>query len=198
MARMSKMLSRIVLVGFVAAFGAARMEGRLQTPRPDGKANPNALALADFQKRIKAYVELRNKLEQGSAEQKETNDPARIREAQVKLAERIRQARGNARPGDIFTPEIRAIFRRLMYPETQGREGRATKATIEADSPAAVPLKVNAPYPEGRPLPTVPANLLANLPQLPEQLEYRIVDKHLILRDVDANIIVDFIPNAIP
>jgi hypothetical protein len=43
----------------------------------------------------------------------------------------------------------------------------------------------------------VPANLLANLPQLPEDVEYRIVDKHLILRDVDANIIVDYIPDAI-
>jgi hypothetical protein len=35
------------------------------------------------------------------------------------------------------------------------------------------------------------------LPQLPEDVEYRIVGKTLILRDVDANIIVDFIPNAI-
>jgi hypothetical protein len=60
-----------------------------------------------------------------------------------------------------------------------------------------VQLNVNQPYPEGAPLPTMPANLLANLPRLPEDLEYRIVDRHLILRDVDANIIVDFVPNAI-
>jgi hypothetical protein len=35
------------------------------------------------------------------------------------------------------------------------------------------------------------------LPKLPEQLEYRIVGKNLIIRDIDANIIVDFVPNAI-
>jgi hypothetical protein len=60
-----------------------------------------------------------------------------------------------------------------------------------------VPLKVNAPYSEGAPLSTVPPNVLAALPQLPEALEYRVVGKHLILRDVKANIIVDFIPNAV-
>ena len=35
------------------------------------------------------------------------------------------------------------------------------------------------------------------LPQLPEAVEYRIIGKTLIIRDVDANIIVDYIPNAI-
>ena len=76
--------------------------------------------------------------------------------------------------------------------------GPETKATISGDDgPPKVPLKVNAKYPESEPLPTVPPNLLARLPRLPEDVEYRIVGKNLILRDVDANIIVDFIPNAI-
>ena len=60
-----------------------------------------------------------------------------------------------------------------------------------------VRLQVNARYPASEPLQTIPPNLLANLPQLPEDMEYRVVGKDLVLRDVDANIIVDFIPNAI-
>jgi hypothetical protein len=52
-------------------------------------------------------------------------------------------------------------------------------------------------YPADAPLPTVPSKVLLNLPRLPEELEYRIIDKHLILRDTKANIIVDFVPNAI-
>jgi hypothetical protein len=68
---------------------------------------------------------------------------------------------------------------------------------LKDDAPAAVPLKVNAKYPEGAPLPTVPADLLANLPTLPTEVEYRIIGKHLILRDTEADIIVDYIPNAI-
>jgi hypothetical protein len=58
-------------------------------------------------------------------------------------------------------------------------------------------LKVNSRYPATAPLPTVPPNLLVRLPQLPEELEYRIVNRDLILRDVNANLIVDFIPSAI-
>jgi hypothetical protein len=168
-----------------------------QNPATQPPANPDALVLVDFQKRIDAYVEMHKDVDKGAARLKETNDPAKIRDAQATLAERIRAARSNARPGDIFTPQIRAMFRRLMYPELKGAEGRETKSELKEDAPASVPLKVNAAYPEGKPLPTVPPNILANLPQLPEDLEYRIVDKHLILRDVDANLIVDYIPNAI-
>ncbi|MND04077.1 hypothetical protein D3C83_241900 [compost metagenome] len=59
-------------------------------------------------------------------------------------------------------------------------------------------LRVNATWPASEPLTTVPANILERLPQLPPDVEYRISNKrHLILRDVDANIIVDFIYNAI-
>jgi hypothetical protein len=161
------------------------------------QANPDAVVLADFRQRIDGYLEVHRDVEKGSARLKETDDPAKIREAQVALAQRIRAARKDARPGDIFTPQVRVLFRRLMYPELKGAEGRETRSAIKEDAPAAVPLKVNAAYPEGAPLPTMPANLLANLPSLPEDLEYRIVGKHLILRDVDANLIVDFIPNAI-
>ena len=45
-------------------------------------------------------------------------------------------------------------------------------------------LKVNATYPDDTPLPTTPPQVLMNLPKLPEQLEYRIVGKNLIIRDV--------------
>jgi len=83
-----------------------------------------------------------------------------------------------------------------MYPELTGPEGRETKANI-SDEEAKVRLAVNARYPATEPLQTLPPNILANLPQLPEDMEYRVVGRALVLRDVDANIIVDFIPNAI-
>jgi hypothetical protein len=60
-----------------------------------------------------------------------------------------------------------------------------------------VPIKVNAKYPDAAPLPTVPPNLLAALPKLPEDLEYRFINRDLILLDVHANVIVDFMLNAI-
>ena len=92
-----------------------------------------------------------------------------------------------------------ALFKRLMYPEVKEQPRETKQALEEEDGEVAqVKLKVNASWPASEPLTTVPANLLANLPQLPEDVEYRISNKrHLVLRDVDANIIVDFIYNAI-
>jgi hypothetical protein len=58
--------------------------------------------------------------------------------------------------------------------------------------------EVNQLYPTTYPLATFPPSLLPLLPRLPEQLEYRVVQQYLILRDVEANVIVDFMPNAMP
>jgi hypothetical protein len=184
-------------LGVALALAVSVAQTNSKNPATQPEANTDALVLVDFQKRIADYMNVRKDFEKGSAEQEETNDPAKIRQTQVNLAERLRAARKGARPGDIFTPPIRSMFRRLMYPELKGKQGREAKAEIKEDAPGVIALKVNASYPEGKPLPTMPSNLLANLPQLPEALEYRVVDNHLILRDVDANIIVDYIPNAI-
>lgn len=153
--------------------------------------------LQDFKARVDKYLEQRSAAKKDAPPLKTTEDPAAIKLAQENLAARIRGIRVNAKAGDIFTPEIRDKFRRLLSPELKGEDGRDAKEILKDDAPATIPLKVNAGYPEGKPLPTVPVNLLQNLPPLPEQVEYRIIDKHLILRDTEANLIVDFIPNAI-
>lgn len=167
-------------------------------------ANADALVLLNFKKRVDGYLAIHRRAVKDSPPLKETKDPAEIKMAQEALGAKIRALRPNAMPGEILTPEIRNKFRRLMYPEVQGTAGRETKQELKEDvrepderAPKPVPLKVNATYPEGNPLPTVPPNLLLNLPVLPEELEYRIINRNLILRDVQANIIVDFLPNAI-
>jgi hypothetical protein len=193
---MPQLSCRLVTLALACALTGCGAQA--QPPNKDEpKANPDALVLQDFKDRIDGYMKLQNQLTKGSARLKETKDPAKIKAAEDELGEKIRTARTNARQGDIFTPDIAAKFRRLMYPELKGPEGRETKSVIKEESPESVKLQVNARYPIEGPLPTMPPNLLASLPTLPEDLEYRIVGKHLILRDVPANIIVDFIPNAI-
>jgi hypothetical protein len=197
------LLSSSALV-MACAMEAQQPQQPRSAPSAEQPVNPDAAAIKDFKDRIEAYLKVRGKMEEGAARPKETADPAKIRAAQDALATRIQAARRDAKPGDIFTPEIRNLFRRLMYPELKGPDGNVTKKTItEVDHesketpPKSKILRVNARYPESAPLPTVPPNLLARLPQLPEELEYRIVNTDLILRDVNANLIVDFIPNAI-
>lgn len=171
-----------------------------QTTAAQQNVNPDAALLKDFKDRIDTYMKVYEKQERGSAQPKETSDPAKIKATQDALAARIQAARSTAKHGDVFTPEIRQLFRRLMYPELKGPDGADTKKAIKEEGPPppqSKTLKVNARFPEGAPLPTVPPNLLARLPQLPKELEYRILGKDLILRDVNANLIVDFIPHAI-
>ncbi|MBV9622432.1 MAG: hypothetical protein JOZ14_00460 [Acidobacteria bacterium] len=59
-------------------------------------------------------------------------------------------------------------------------------------------LQINESYPERVPLQSTPPTLLLNLPSLPDGLEYRILDRELVVRDRDANIVVDYVPNALP
>jgi hypothetical protein len=36
------------------------------------------------------------------------------------------------------------------------------------------------------------------LPELEDGLEYRVLNRELVLRDTQANIVVDYVPNALP
>lgn len=187
--QLRSVVAAVLVGGALAACGAEAQQ----------KVNADAQVLQDFKARIDAYMDLHNRLEKQSPPLKETNDPGKIQQSQDALAAKLREARKDAKAGDIFTPEIRELLRRLMYPETTGREGKETKEIMKEDAPpaGAVTMKVNAKYPEAAPLPTVPPKMLAALPELPEDLEYRMIGRNLILRDVHANLIVDFIPNAI-
>lgn len=181
----------VVVVVLLAAPGYAQ---------PSAQTTPDGVALADFDKRIKAYADLRDDLGRGAARLKESAKPEEIAAAEQALAARIQTVRATAARGDIFTPTIDRRFRALLNPEMRGERGRNTRGIIRDEGPGAggFPFEVNGAYPKDQPLGSVPPNILATLPPLPEHLEYRFIDRHLILRDTRANLIVDYIPNAIP
>lgn len=155
------------------------------------KADPQAAAVADFNTRITAYLDLQKKLTAGLPAMKRTDDPAEIALRETALGDAIRAGRAGVRPGAILTPDIAKVFRRLIksdYRERTPREQKLMRDQIPHFRP-----KVNQSYPSTWPLATFPATLLAVLPRLPDGLEYRLLSDALILRDVKANIIVDFI-----
>lgn len=206
MRHVSRFIGVVVLTFAVPLSGLAHA----QSAKPKAPADPpvavDPMVLKDFQQRLEHYIKFQRGIEKDiGAKQKPVDDPQVINRKQETLAGTIRANRRNAKQGDIFTPQIANEFRRLLNPEVKGRRGAEIKEELSEDfgeeadegKPKPVPMKVNAKYPEGNPLPTVPANLLAALPTLPPDVEYRIIGRNLILRDVDANIIVDFIPRAI-
>ena len=178
------------------AFGAsATVMAQAKPP-----VNPDAQVLVDFTARIDKYVEIRKNADDSAPPLKKTDDPAAIKAAQQALGERIGAARAGVKQGDIFTPEISALFRRVIHPETKDPDTKALlKEKKDQPKPGAVPLwKIGMPYPEKEPLATMPPDVLERLPKLPADIEYRFVGKHLILRDVRANTIIDYAPNVIP
>jgi hypothetical protein len=151
--------------------------------------------LRDFQKRVASYVDVQKRLAQQGAPMASTSDPAKMNVSENALAARLKTTRSNAKQGDIFAPPIAVRLRQLMDPELRGRAAAETRSAIRDEAPPKFALRVNAVFPEGA-LPTMPVNVLQVLPRLPKQLEYRIVNSHLVLRDVQAGIIVDYISNV--
>jgi hypothetical protein len=158
--------------------------------------------VADFKKRVDEYVKLRDKAENAApVELEKKSKPAEIVTAEKSLAAHVRANRATAKRGDLFTPATQAMFRRLLRPPlAKGEDAAENKAIIKDDAPAPkdVPFKVNAEYPKEVPLSTVPPDVLLSLPTLPEDIQYRFAGKHMILFDAKANLIIDFMLNAMP
>jgi hypothetical protein len=161
--------------------------------------NRESLILEDFGRRVADYVKLHKAARSQVPDLTPTNSTEAIEHHEHKLAHRIRESRRGASQGHIFTPEISAEFRRLIAVTMQGEEAeRIHKSLRRAEPVRPQPLRVNGAYPAGLPLQSTPPSLLLNLPSLPPEVEYRVVGHDLILRDIEANLIVDFISNAIP
>jgi hypothetical protein len=129
---------------------------------------------------------------------KQTDSAAAILNGQHRLAATIRQKRQGVVQGNIFTPEISQEFHRLAGTATHGPAAGRVKKSLQRAEPVKLRLRVSDTYPQHIPLQSVPPTLLQTLPTLPPELEYRVVGHALVLRDMGANLIVDFIPDLIP
>lgn len=161
--------------------------------------NPDSVVIGNFENQVKEYVKLEKKAQAGIPPLKPTASAHKINEHRRLLADNVRAARPQAKQGDIFSPEITQEFKRLIAMAFQGENASRVRASLHRAEPVIdVKVQVNAVYPEKVPLQSTPPSILINLPKLPPELDYRIVGHNLVLRDVGANIIVDYIPGAIP
>jgi hypothetical protein len=171
---------------------------RIGAPGGQTLVNEEAQSLASLQTRIKEYLELHNKLEGTLPPLPNDATPTQIDTHQRALARLVQDARRDAKPGDLFTKDSRGVIRGLMLRVFSGREGAKLKASVMDENPGRLRLTINSRYPDEVPLSTVPPQVLAGLPKLPEELEFRFIGRTLILLDVHAHIIVDLIDNIIP
>jgi hypothetical protein len=166
-----------------------------------------ARVLKRFDERVRQYVTLHQRLakQRPPPPLRDKAEAEEIKTFSEALAGRIKAARHAARPGDILIVEVQPVFRRILRSELSGPgSADARHAVAEGnpatETPAAAPaIQVNAAYPAAAALSTMPAPILRKLPRLPDDtLEYRFVGKNLVLLDVGANLIVDFMTEAVP
>src|SRR5262245_3507940 len=158
--------------------------------------NPVGEATAAFKKRLDDYLKLRGGITAKIPDVSETHDPNKISAREKALGEAIAAARASAKPGDLFG-DIAPYIAKTIAKDWATRSAVDRKAIFK-ELPADVQVSINRPYPTTLPLLTVPPNLLINLPMLPDDLEYRMVDRHLLLRDRDANLVIDILYNVLP
>ena len=124
-------------------------------------------------------------------------DPARkATDREVALGKMIVSLRPGARQGDIFAVEYQPYFIKIVQDDFKLRSAADRKAII-VELPKNMKVSINQVYPTALPLETFPPRLLKKLPDLPPELEYRLVGHDLILRDVKGNVIVDVLRNVV-
>ena len=197
-----------------AALGSACHQRRGPDLVPPQTVRMDSEVLGEFYEEIQEYVRLRHKVVDlvPPLPPNATADQISIR--QKALTDAIVKHRRKAKPGEIFKPEVEAAFRHVFKEAFATPEGPAMIQEIRQGNPKVegvpnpgdptretlkpVRLGVNVVYPDGAPFSSVPSSLLLQIPALPPEVRYRFVGRALIVRDTDANVILDFIRDIVP
>jgi hypothetical protein len=179
-----------------------------QTVEMDNKA------LDEFYDEIQEYLELRQKVYHQVPPLPVQATAQEIAEHQQALTAVIQKFRHGAKQGEIFKRHIDAAFRRVLRREFLGPDGPALLKAIKQGNPRLegnprpgnptqevkqpVNVAVNGYYGDEAPFSSVPPSLLLKIPILPEQVRYRFVGRDLIIRDTDANVILDYLKDVVP
>jgi len=176
---------------------AERKAAAASAESTDPAVSAKGSATVEFQRRVNDYMKVHNEAESKVPNLKKTDDPQEISDRERALAQMIMTLRAGAQPNQIFAPEYQPYFIKIVEDDFKTRKAADRKAMVD-ELPATVKVDVNTVYPTSLPLATFPPGLLSKLPDLPAELEYRIVGRSLILRDVKANLIVDVLRDVVP
>jgi len=155
-------------------------------------------AAEDFESRVRQYRALQKKLAATLPKLPKRATPEQVDENQRALGALIKTERAGAKRGELLTPEMQALVKRILAVVLGGADGKTIKASIMDENPGVPNLSVNDRYPDAIPLSTMPPQVLKALPKLEEDLEYRFIGERLVLMDAHAHIIVDFTDDVLP
>jgi hypothetical protein len=202
------------LVLFACALlpACGHLRGGTIAPPQDVDMDPEVLH--KFQHEVEEYVELHQELLKRVPNVSDSATAAEMDAHRKKMGDAIRAERRDAKQGDIFKPRVAAAFVETLRKELAGPQGEAMLKEIRAGNPRVegtprqndpsredtrnVALAINLAYPDGAPSSSVPSSLLLVLPRLPEQVKYGFIGRALILRETEADLVLDFIRDVVP
>ena len=197
-------VTRVTLAALLMALAGSSIATAQAPKTPPGRdpaaapgVNVQAAAMAEFQKRLQAYLELRERLGHKIAPLSTTVDSAELTTRQQSLAAAMRTARARAKPGDLIPPTVAEQIAGIVRADFAKRRAAAKTATLSEVPHAGRPV-INKTYPADEALPTVPPLLLGNLPKLPDNLQYRFYGRHLVILDGDLQIMTDYVADVLP
>ena len=156
--------------------------------------------LRGFDLGITQYVRLHRRLERSLPPEHLFDDSEDMSLATDELHAALVDARPLAREGSIFTPAVAYVFSARLERaiDRLGRTPGEVWIAMNRGYLSGVPeIRVNDRFPPIRYARVWPA-LLDALPPLPDELQYRFVDRDLVLVDVHADLVVDILRDALP
>jgi hypothetical protein len=206
MRRAPALLATALLLAVVTADVSAQAAKPAPAPKPaaaspspqaNPKVNAQASALATFQANLQSYLQLRENLAKKLKPLSPTASSAELAARQDALAAAIKSARKGARQGDLIPPMAATQIQQTIADDFRQRRPAATKAVFH-EVPPTLRAAVNRAFPDDAALATMPALLLKNLPVLPDNLQYRLLQRDLVILDGDTRLIIDYIANVLP
>lgn len=176
----------------VAALTAGAAPARAQYSVFDADA-----ALQVFHERVESYAALHRRLAPSPSTMTSTDPLSKLLTRQY-LASAVRSARRYAQQGEIFSPEIATLFRWMLADSIGELDGERFLTALNGGVPVPPGLHptVNETY-TMMPLYRVPSDVRLGLPKLPAELDYRLAGHDLVLWDIYAGIVIDFVPDVV-
>jgi hypothetical protein len=188
----------VLVLILIAGVAVAQKTQNAALAEPVVVSPTDKAAIDTFEKQVKSYIELRNKVRENAPKLSKDSTPEQIHAYRTTLENSLRSARPNAKRGEFFQPATADFIRRTLKTEFQGKDRQELREKIFETETQGVVLRVNYPYAQTAEFSEMPATLLTKLPQLPKELRYRFVGRNMLLVDRESDVIIDFMPDALP
>ena len=164
-----------------------------------GSRDSDDASIQQFRSAVRTYAALHRRIEKQLPPFRVMDHGGDIVESSNALAAALQTARAKAREGDFFTTAVAVNFRLRIAEALAARQILPDEVVADSvgEAPADAPMPfVNGRFPWARGAATWPC-IIEALPGLPDELQYRIVGRDLVLVDTHAGLVVDILRNAI-